>query len=217
MIWNCPVCGKAFDVLWPHQWAYKIGAQFACSWKCIRANEKQKSEGVKEMSMKPKIPEEAKKAAIQAALDGKDPYEPLAPYTTNPKSMWTYIRSVVKKKDPELFAKIPNFREVKKIEKPKATLADAMEGMQEAADEFFGQCEEMGLALGKDAPAKEKDLNFRIRSVQTDLGTYSVDDEYFEFKTADRKDAIELEIEDFVILAKELPKVMKLLGVSLEC
>ena len=36
MITNCPVCGKAFDVLWPHLWRYKRGQLFICSWKCLR-------------------------------------------------------------------------------------------------------------------------------------------------------------------------------------
>ena len=36
MITNCPVCGKAFDVLWPHLWSYKRERLFLCSWKCLR-------------------------------------------------------------------------------------------------------------------------------------------------------------------------------------
>ena len=40
MITNCPVCGKAFDVIWPQIWVYKRGTSFICSWKCLREMEK---------------------------------------------------------------------------------------------------------------------------------------------------------------------------------
>lgn len=36
MIKNCPICGKAFDVLYPDIWRYKRNNRFICSWKCIR-------------------------------------------------------------------------------------------------------------------------------------------------------------------------------------
>ena len=44
MITNCPVCGKAFDVLWPHLWKYKNGNSFICTWKCLRKIEKEAEE-----------------------------------------------------------------------------------------------------------------------------------------------------------------------------
>ena len=225
MIWNCPVCGKAFDVLWPHQWAYKIGAQFACSWKCIRANEKQ-SKGVQEMNTKTKIPVEAKNAAIQAALDGKDPYEPLAPYTSNPKSMWTYIKSVVKKKDPDLYARLPDLRDRKKIETPEGTLAEAMEGMKDAADEFFGKCEEMGLSLGKDEAPEEPKItkpvvfdNMTIREVEGGFGRYRRSDVhgsiYLDFEQTDGADVISLTVKQWRSLREELNRAAAILGVEL--
>ena len=63
--------------------------------------------------------------------------------------------------------------------------------------------------------AKKTGLNYRIRSVETDLGIYSADGEYFEFKSSQHKsDAIEMELGDFIRLSEELPKVMKILGVT---
>ena len=230
MIWNCPVCGKAFDVLWPHQWAYKIGAQFACSWKCIRANEKQ-SKGVQEMNTKTKIPVEAKKAAIQAALDGKDPYEPLAPYTSNPKSMWTYIKSVVKKKDPDLYARLPDLRDRKKIETPEGTLAGAMQGMKDAADEFFGKCKEMGIKTICDDDVEAKlpeELkitmpvvydNMTIREVEGIFGRYRRSDvskgTYIDFEYTEGCDTISLTVGAWRNLLEELNRAAAILGVEL--
>ena len=83
-------------------------------------------------------------------------------------------------KDPELYEKIPDMR--KKTEpaatvkvdgpiriqtetpdqvevEPAGTLADAMNGMQKAADMFFGACEEMGLDLNKD---EEKEIDIKV-------------------------------------------------------
>jgi hypothetical protein len=40
MIQNCPVCGKGFEILWPHLWAYKRNGQFLCSWGCLRESER---------------------------------------------------------------------------------------------------------------------------------------------------------------------------------
>ena len=36
MITNCPVCGKCFDVLWPHLWRYKRNHSYICIWTCLR-------------------------------------------------------------------------------------------------------------------------------------------------------------------------------------
>lgn len=44
MIKNCPICGKAFDVLYPDIWRYKRNNRFLCSWKCIRLYDKEKKE-----------------------------------------------------------------------------------------------------------------------------------------------------------------------------
>ncbi len=44
MIKNCPVCGKAFDVLWPELWRYMRENRFLCSWKCLRLHDSRKKE-----------------------------------------------------------------------------------------------------------------------------------------------------------------------------
>ena len=227
----CPVCDKRFEVLWPHMWAYKIGSQSVCSWKCIRENEKQK-EGVKEVSGKSKVPVEAKKKAIQAALDGNDPYEYLKPYTENPKAMWTYIKTMVKQKDPELYAKIPDLRDLKKVKQkwqdaiaqvPEPTLGDAMTGMKEAADEFFGVCEEMGVKT--DTPEEPKICQpivydgMTVREVEGGFGRYRRSDVhgsiYVDFEYTDGCDTISLTVEQWRGFRKELERAAAILGVEL--
>ena len=48
MIKNCPICGKAFDVLYPDIWRYKRNNRFICSWKCIRLFDGKEEKQVKE-------------------------------------------------------------------------------------------------------------------------------------------------------------------------
>ena len=178
------------------------------------------------MNTKTKIPVDAKKAAIQAALDGKDPYEPLAPYTSNPKSMWTYIKSVVKKKDPDLYARLPDLRDRKKIETPEGTLTDTMEGMKDAADEFFGKCEDMGLSLGKDEAPEEQKItkpvvfdNMTIREVEGGFGRYRRSDVhgsiYLDFEQTDGADVISLTVNQWRSLREELNRAAAILVVEL--
>ena len=113
MIEKCPVCGRDFEYMGT-SWGYKRGSKKYCSWKCLR--EEEKKEGVE--PMRAVIPEEAKKAAIQAAIEGRDPKEELAKYTTNPRSMWQYIRKVLREKNPDLYAKLPVERK-RQEDKPK--------------------------------------------------------------------------------------------------
>ena len=235
MICTCPVCNKRFEVLWPHLWAYKIGAQPVCTWKCIRTNEKKK-EGVNEVSGKTKVPDEAKKKAIQAALDGKDPYEYLSPYTGNPKAMWTYIKMMVKQKDPELYAKLPDLRNLKQVRQkledaitqvPEPTLADAMEGMQEATDTFFGECEKMGLMKADEPEEPEEPKIYQpvvydgmtVREVEGGFGRYRRSDVhgsiYIDFEYTEGSDVLSLTVEQWRSFLKELEKSSAILGVSL--
>lgn len=106
MVSICPVCRKEFEILHPPMWRLKINSEYICSWGCLRRAE---NEGVEKV--KNEIPKEAKTEAVRIAIEGGDPIEYLGKYSKNPKGMWTYIRSMMKKTDPETFAKIPNLRE----------------------------------------------------------------------------------------------------------
>lgn len=231
MIWNCPVCGKAFDVLWPHLWAYKKNSKFVCSWGCLRAYEK---EG-KEMDKRQKVPDEAKKAAIAAALEGKDPYEPLRPYTSNPKSLWTYMKQQLRKSDPETAAKLPDLR-YRKQEKT-VSLADAMTGMQNAADAFFGACEDAGLRLNAETPEAPKVVTvtkveavpeitrpvvydgMTVREIEGGFGRYRRSDVngsiYIDFEYTEGADVMSLTVKQWRSFLVEMDNAAKILGVEL--
>lgn len=252
MITTCPVCGKAFDVLWPHLWAYKENRQYLCTWKCLRQLRKEE-EGMERTMYKSRLnlTDEQKEKAVDIALKGGNPLPFLKECgAKNPSTTWTGVRNWASKLDwdTDVMSSLPE-----SFGHKKRTLGDAMGGMKEAADEFFEKCAGMGLnGLQAETPetptitidAKKiklvetpegeyvesvklpvspvqpeitkPDLNYRIRSVETDLGVYSADSEYFEFKSKRNKnDAIEMELDDFIRLAEELPKVMRILGVQL--
>lgn len=177
------------------------------------------------MNARQKVPDEAKKKAIQAALDGKDPYEPLRPYTSNPKSMWTYIKSIVKKKDPELYAKLPDLRDRKKEKKPD-TMADALSGCLDAADEFFWKCEDMGLSLGKDEAPEEPKITqpvvydgMTVREIEGGFGRYRRSDVhgsiYIDFEYTEGADVISLTDKQWRSFMVELIHASQILGVTL--
>ena len=58
-------------------------------------------------------------------------------------------------------------------------------------------------------------LQFKIKSVETELGTYTAGNKYFEFRSAkDSSDAIEMLTEDFIAWVNEAPIVLEVLGVK---
>ena len=134
-----------------------------------------------------------------------------------PEQTHADLKAYAKAHLPGLYAKFP---EEAKAVRVVHTVEDASKivgnyfGAETPDGEFLTRDE--AAALAEAANVQNAELSFRIRSIQTDLGTYAYDDEFFEFKSAkNRSDAIELDVNDFVALVKEAPKVMKLLGVEL--
>ena len=173
---TCPECGKGFFVQYPSMWTYarREGpkTKYFCSYSCVRKYDKKKGE--KKVG-KRKMTKEQEKEAVRIALDGGDPLTFLEKCgINNPTQKWYDIKYAVKDSDPETYAKLPLRIQRKKEDKePEVSLADAMAGMQEAADMFFGACEDMGLKMEtpeKPLPVQDLKLqpggNYRI-SVET--------------------------------------------------
>lgn len=168
MVTKCPVCGKAFDVLWPQLWRYRENRQYICTWKCLRQKRKEEEEMAK-----------MKKDGTPAKKPGPKPKDKVI--KGSPEQVFQKVKAATIKLDGAL-----------NIETPEGEYAI------------------------RPGITTKPDLNYRIRSVETDLGVYSADSEYFEFKSKRNKsDAIEMELDDFIRLAEELPKVMRILGVQL--
>ena len=227
---KCPVCHKAFIVPSKSKWAYKKMSQLICSWTCLRALEMKKGE---DKGMKAKVPDEVKQEAIRAAVAGGNPIETLEPYTRNPKAMWWAIKAKVKETDPETYAKLPDLRNMRKPakeEKP-VTAADAMAACQEAADTFFGQCQEMGLLkdqpktvsitkfveLPKVTPTKFEDgMEYIVTGIRTELGNFQYFKKtgFIDWTPNDGNDTASLNLDEWRQFVENWPKVLKALGVK---
>lgn len=155
MMTVCPICGKYTCIHWPEHWIYKRGSTYYCGETCLQIDlyrdmhmmnqVMRKRRGMKLMSQK--ITLEMKKKAVEIAIRGESPLPYLKKCgSAAPDKTWYAIKAVLKEKDPETYAKIPDFRQ-----KPK-TAAEAMANMKDAADTFFSQCDEMGLKLGTPKP-----------------------------------------------------------------
>ena len=202
MVSICPVCKKEFEILHPQMWRYKINSEYVCSWGCLRKGETKGVEPVKR-----EIPQEAKLEAIRIAIEGGDPIEYLGKYSVNPAGMWTYIRSVVKKTDPETFEKIPNLREKPpkkslQVEKPKKP-AKAPEEKQK-----------------QDAPKKEEEpisqpdvQILRLESKKTGI-EYSLSDDRKRMVMESGGDMLNVTLEQLPDFLQELPPICRQLGVK---
>ena len=229
---RCPVCGKRFTVMWPHQWAFKRGKpnpKFYCSWKCLRTLDKEN--GDDKPVKHAKVALEDKKKAVEIALAGGDPLKYLKDHGAgNAWSMWYGIKENLKVREPETYRKLPDLRlkgnSRKKPETEKAeeapTLADAMTGMKEATDDFFGKCEEMGLKMDKPKQPKiTQPVNYdgmTVREVEGLFGRYRRTDigsaTYIDYESKDGADELSMTVEHWKAFIVEIQSAGRILGVE---
>ena len=132
MIFDCPVCGKKTEAMWPDQWRYKYNGKHICSWGCLRKLQKKdeqktaacyrinETDGEEEEPMN-RITLEQKKKAVQIAISGGDPLEHLKRCgAANPSASWVYIKNRLKVTDPELYEKIPCGQRTEMKKEPEA-------------------------------------------------------------------------------------------------
>ena len=223
MVSICPVCRKEFEILHPPLWRYKINNEYVCSWSCLRKGENKGVETVKR-----EVPQTAKDEAVRIAIEGGDPIEYLGKYSVNPRGMWTYIRSVLKDKDPETFAKIPNLRKqppkkvLRKEEAPKrprkkpAKVPKPPEEKPQPRPEPKKPVPELvldvnGLRVGL---KREPELKImRVRSVKTGVDYFLSDDQ--ERMCLDSGAYVfEMSVEKLPDWLNELPPICRQLGVK---
>ena len=229
----CPECGKRHVVMWPDLDPFRRGSQFYCSHGCWKISLLRDMKTIKDIARKrrkgrlnlnTKITNDMRMKAAEMAINGESPLAYLRECgSKNPSASWQYIRSVLERKNPEIYAKLPDRlpktageeRQAETPETPTITIDAKKINLVETPEGEY--VESVKLPVPPVQPEITKpDLNYRIRSVETDLGVYSADSEYFEFKSKRNKnDAIEMELDDFIRLAEELPKVMRILGVQL--
>lgn len=207
---------------------YRRGETFYCSENCMMVDQTKdmklihmiahvrakKGSGIK---MEQKLTHEQKKQAVQIAIDGGDPLEFLAKCgSANPVKMWGHIRSIVKEKDPELFAKIPDRRVAKKtpaqVPKVKVDGPLRIETPEANKVEVVGTTEEAPTRVIRRIGGKYEVSAIRVPN----LGEFYYDIKYnsIDWRTHDGAE-VGLSPAEWKTLMSELPDILTALGVKL--
>ena len=168
--------------------------------------------------------EEQKMEAVRIAIEGGSPYMYLKGLgAKNPSCVWMHIKS---KLAPEILAKIPKhptgWKAPKKLELAagesyEINVKDAMDNLEEAADTFFGQCDDMGLKVGE--PKITKPLMHSGKKAigwQGDFGTYihDVKHGYIDYESNDGEE-ISMPVDSWRNFLAEIREIGLLMGVEL--
>jgi len=214
---KCPICNRSFRVQYPELWVYKRyidgHLRTLCSWKCLRAYEKEKEET--ELKGNQKITLEQKKKAIQMALDGKDPLKYLDQLgSSNPSAMWYTIRQAVKEKDPALYERLSKKAETKVTEVTKVT----EETTPETEEDFTSEDTEPEPPAGKITEPVCYD-EFTVRAVEGEYGRYHFQDingkQWIDFDDLEGANELSMTVDQWRGLLVELRKAAAILGVEL--
>ena len=219
MITACEICGKSFDVLYPDLWRYKRRNMFLCSWSCLR----QFDEGEKAMN---KITLKQKQKAVEIAIDGGNPIAYLKSCGSSaPEKLWGYIKTVVKKKDPETFAKIPDLRR----KKPEAPEAEAKPATVKVDGPIRIQTKEPEKVEVVETPEKKPELppitapvvydGMIVREVEGLFGRYRYSGigsaVYIDFESVESMDTLSYTVDQWRKFREEQDKAARILGVEL--
>ena len=191
-----------------------------------------------------KLTDEDRLETCLIAIRGGDPRKHLESIgSSDPQGTWSKVKAWCADKHPEVFAKIPKritvtdeaptvkvsgpirietpeTNKVQVVEKPEKTLADAMTGMKNAADTFFGACEDMGLKMDK--PKITQPVSYDgmvIREVEGLFGRYRRSDIsgkiYIDFEPVESLDVLSYTVEQWKTFRQEQEKAAAVLGVEL--
>ena len=142
----------------------------------------------------------------------------------NPSSAWFNIKKKLEQEHPEIAGKItkakPGPKKQLQLEAGAnydISVKDAMDNMQDAVDEFFGKCEDMGLM--KNEPKITAPLMHSGKKAigwQGDFGTYIYDAKhgYIDYENNDGEE-LSMPVDAWRNFLTEIREVGLLLGVEL--
>lgn len=232
MITNCPVCGKSFDVLYPDLWRYKRGSLFLCSWSCLRRMER----GETDME---KFTKEQRKEAIRIALDGGDVKGYLKSIgSTAPDNLWYYMKTQLRKNDPETWEKLKKLPGKKVTAKPIAAkqicgLCPPPAEVETPEGEFTPATVKVDGPIRIETPEKIYDIpakqifqipeppkpamEYRVTGISTPIGDwqYFKKNGYLDWTPLDGCGTVSMNLDEWKELLKVLPIVAGVLGVEL--
>ena len=248
---KCWHCGKEFSVLYPHLYRFKItyGGKghyhYFCSWGCLRANEQNKDKEKNDMEKMKKDGTPAKKP-VRKPKAKEEIVISAAEIIKSAEANAKEIDKLIAAHDARIAAERPELNisgqikivtpepDAVEIEAPEAGgMAEAVKGMKDAAEEFFGACEDMGLTLNTKIECQDntytgepekkitKPVNYDGYDVvairHPELGEFYFDKKYnsIDWRT-EEGDEIGMPPWLWKKLRDELPKIMAVLGVDPE-
>lgn len=216
---KCQVCGKRFDVLWPNQWAYKDGKKFLCSYGCMRRMER----GEKDME---KFTKEQRQEAIRIALDGGDVKAYLKSIgSTSPENLWYYMKTQLRKKDPETWEKLAKAAGKKAAVKQIGGLCPPPAEVETPEGEFTPATVKVDGPIRIETPEKIYDIpeppkpsmEYRVTGISTPIGDwqYFKKNGYLDWTPLDGCGTVSMNLDEWKELLKVIPDVARVLGVEL--
>ena len=209
---TCPICGKLTVIHWPDLYPYVRGPVYYCSWQCMDISICRDTAMIRYRVLKRRqkkvtqvMTAEQKQEAIRLALEGKDPRPWMKECGSKaPDKLWSYIKSQLKKNDPETYAKIPKFGDkMVVISKSEESLLVAPKELQEKYN--FKPIED----TNRD--------EFEITAVRhKNYGEFYYDHDHncIDWRTPEG-DEMSMGITGWKNLIDDLPVIMKKLGVEL--
>ena len=198
---------------------------------------KPKKERKNMSTTKVKLTDEDRLETCLIAIRGGDPRKHLEQLgSSDPQGTWSKVKAWCADKKPEVYAKIPKRIAVTDeapvvklsgpivIETPDGketkvgTVGDALNNMADAAADFFGACEDMGLNLEDKKITQPVSYDgFKVRAVSGVFGRYSYSETrsaYIDYENNDG-DELSMTLEQWRGFLDELHRATAVLGVEL--
>ena len=214
MIKNCPICGKAFDVQWPHLWRYKRDKFYLCSWKCIRLFDEKGKEAkpVKETSEKKRVrmnPDDMAEAVrlFKIGDSGLDQY--LTEHGVTNIGKWKSnarvrfgkpgITAATLKVDGPLRIETPETDKVEVVKIPTPGWPDGVWGPEDKIH------------------IVKTTMEYKTTGISTPIGDwqYFRKQGYLDWTPLDGNGPVSMNLEEWKELIRLFPEVLKVLGVEL--
>ena len=196
MIKNCPVCGKAFEVLYPDLWRYKRDMTFLCSWGCMRALDDKKGVN-RDMA----LTKAQKQAVIEMLLNGENPNEFIKNCgIKNPTCTVWNLKQYLKKYDRETWEKLQPKPAAPAVEIPEAPV----------------KAEIPERPAPVQVPEKPKLIEYRVTGISTEAGDFQYyrKQGFLDWMTLDGT-AVSMSLAEWAALMRVFPEVVRVLGVEL--
>ena len=176
------------------------------------------------------ITDEQKLEAAEIAIKGGSPFAFLKGLgAKNPGGAWYNVKQWLEKTHPDVLKKIPTHSKAWRAPKEmkldaggdyEISAAEAMDNMKDAADEFFGKCEEAGLNLEeKTITAPVSYDGFHVRGISGRFGSYHFQDingrQWIDYEDNESSNELSMTVEQWREFLDELRRAALVLGVEL--